>query len=102
MVYSNNIFKFATPSTICLFASTIHPQCRNALRRLHIQWSICETRYRDADHDCLYTFHPGSWQRVCDTIAADMLGLEELYIELNREGVFLATDSDILDPMRVV
>ena len=31
-----------------------------------------------------------------------MLGLKELYIELDREGVFLATDSEILDPMRVI
>ena len=94
ILYSTNIFAFDSPRTFNSFASSILPQNRNVIRRLHIDYHI--------DIEATYTLGAGIWRRSCDTIAG-MPTLEELYIWLIKDDALVsASDSNITDPIRVI
>jgi len=94
VLYSTTIFMFGSPRTFNLFASSIPSPSRNAIRRLHIDYYV--------DGERTYGIGAGIWQRCCDTIA-EMPSVEEVYIWLIKDDTLVpVTDSNIIDPMRVI
>lgn len=61
----------------------------------------CLYIYCIVDREILSLTDLAMWKKSCNTIA-DMRGLRELHIVLQKFGHSFASDSNILDPIRVI